>query len=448
MLNYQPSKDNEPNASTPIYQPQKNNQDVLKNVTLKPLQEERDLYKRILKLKEQFKEKYAREPQKIVVSPGRAEIIGCHTDYNNGFSLAAAIENTFIYLSAKRDDNKIRAFSTSFDNNIIEFEIAKDIEPTPNKENGWNNYLRGVVSELLKHDFDVESQDILIDSNVPQSGGVSSSAGLELGMAYTVLKEEDVKDDITFKTKIARICQLAENNYVNCPCGFLDQGAVAFGDTNKMVFLDFLPKGEMPVSEITQVCAALEDYEFIISVDPKVKRQLGLSGYPARRKMCEESLPIWSKLLKKEVKSLRDVTPKDFDEYKDVFEKINPVMRKRIEHVIFENERVIDAKKALEEGNIETFGKLLTESGKSAIELYELAEGTPELSYLFKESLKQEGVIGSRNMGGGFSAVIISLVKKSEVQNFKKNLSQSYKEKYGAPLEFINFKASKGCYIL
>ena len=106
---------------------------------------------RISNLKEQFVKIFGREAEKIVVSPGRAEIIGNHTDYNNGYALAAAIENTFIFLSAKRTDNKISACSTSFDNKVITFEIAKDI--APDKDNTWNNYLRGVVTELLKHDL-------------------------------------------------------------------------------------------------------------------------------------------------------------------------------------------------------------------------------------------------------------------------------------------------------
>ena len=401
---------------------------------------------RILNLKEQFVKIFGREAEKIVISPGRAEIIGNHTDYNNGYALAAAIENTFVFLSAKRTDNKISACSTSFDNKVISFEIAKDI--TPDADNSWNNYLRGVVSELLKHNFELESCDIMIDSNVPLSGGVSSSAALELGVAYTVLPKQNIKDDINFKTKIARICQLAENNYINSPCGFLDQGAVALGDENKMVFLDFMPKGDMPVSDVAQVPADLGDYEFILSVDPSVKRQLGLSGYPARRKMCEESLPIWSDLLQKKISSLRDVTVSDFNKYKDFFENKDPVMRKRIEHVIFENERVLKAKEALKKGDIQAFGKLLTESGKSALELYELDEKTPELTYLLHESLKQKGVIGSRNMGGGFSAIIISLVEKAEVENFKKGLSAIYEGKFGVPLEFIKFKAAKGIHIL
>ncbi len=401
---------------------------------------------RISNLKEQFVKIYGREAEKIVVSPGRAEIIGCHTDYNCGYSLAAAIENTIVFLSAKRSDQKINACSTAFDSKVIAFEISKDI--AHDKENSWNNYLRGVVSELLKHDFELESCDILIDSNVPLSGGVSSSAALELGVAYTVLPEKVIENDITFKTKIARICQKAENNYINSPCGFLDQGAVALGDEDKMVFLDFMPKGDMPVSEVSQIPADLAGCEFILSVDPSVKRQLGSSGYPARRAKCEESLPIWSELLQKKVSCLREITAADFNKFRDYFEEKDPVMRKRVEHIVFENERVLQAREALKKNDIKTFGRLLSESGKSGLELYELDEKTPELTYLLQESLKQKGVVGSRNMGGGFSAVILSLVEKSEIENFKKALSASYKEKFGAALEFIKFKAAKGIHIL
>ena len=420
-----------------------NKLDLLSKEVLENIQKGLAIYLRVSKLREQFVKTYGREAQKVVISPGRAEIIGCHTDYNNGFSLAAAIENTFIFLSSKRDDNKIFACSNGFGDKVIEFEISKDIEH--DKENKWNDYLRGVVSELLKAGFEAEGSNILIDSDVPRSGGVSSSAGLELGVAYTVLPEKIIKDTLEFKKLIANICKSAENNYTNCPCGYLDQGSVALGGGDAFVFFDFMPKEDMPVSEVQQIPANLGEYEFIISVDPTVKRELGLSGYPARRKMCEESLPIWSKLLQREISSLRDVTVDDFNKYKDYFE---PVMRSRIEHVIFENERVLQAREALQNNDIKTFGRLLTESGESGLKLYGLDENTPELTYLLAQSLTQEGVIGSRNMGGGFSAVIISLVKKSEIENFKKNLSFIYEKQYGEPLEFINFKAAKGSHIL
>jgi len=393
-------------------------------------------------LKQNFSELFRTPPQKIVTSPGRAEIIGNHTDYNNGFAIAACIENNFVFLSSPRTDNIIRAASTSFNGTVISFEITDKI--APESVNTWNNYLRGVAEELQKSGYIIHGCDILIDSNVPLSGGVSSSAALELGVAYTILDVTPEENTANFRTKIARICQLAENRYINSPCGFLDQAAVALGDKDKMVYLDFMPKGDMPVSDVQQIPAELGEYEFILSVDPKVKRQLGLSGYPARRKMCEESLPLWSKLLGKKISSLRDVTINDFQQHKDYFEKLNPVMRQRIEHVVFENDRVLQAKNALAQGDINKFGALLTASGKSALELYELDEKTPELTFLLKESLNQKDVLGSRNMGGGFSAIIITLLKRSAEDEFKSTLNQAYKQEFDAELEFIKFKAEQG----
>jgi galactokinase len=305
---------------------------------------EADLAQRLDAQKKKFSEIFKTEVATISRAPGRAEILGCHTDYNYGYALAAGIGRSTLCLLSKRDDKKIAVYSTAFPNESIkEFDLE-----TITREEGtvWTNYIKSVIFELQKAGYSIGGANILIDSTVPKSGGVSSSAALELAIAFGMLALYKQEID---RTKVALLCKTAENSdMVRSPCGFLDQGASAFAQQDGMVFLDFLPKGDSPVSRIDVIPAHFPiAASFVIPVDPTLERQLGESGYVVRRKMCEDSLPFWSEVLKKDVKSLRDVTIADFEAHKDELEKKNPEMRKRVEHIVRENQRVLDAVEAL-----------------------------------------------------------------------------------------------------
>ena len=324
------------------------------------IQNEPDLDSRVTAQKKQFETLFGSMPEVISRAPGRAEILGCHTDYNYGFALAAGISRSTLGFFSKRNDAKIRVFSNAYDGNPVEFLLTDTQMDTTRK---WTNYVRAVIRELLKQKSGIAGANILIDSNVPKSGGVSSSAAFELTVAYGLLALYGKPRD---SVAVASLCKAAENSdLVNSPCGFLDQGTVALAESGKMVFFDFLPKGNSPVSRVETVTANFKSNEasFVIPVDLTLERQLGETGYVERRRMCEESLPFWTEVLKKQVKSLRDVTTDDFVRFRDALEKKNPVMRKRVEHIIYENDRVIKAIPALEKGDIHEFGKLLTQSG-------------------------------------------------------------------------------------
>jgi len=409
------------------------------------VQDEPDLENRVQAQKIQFKKLFGTKPSVISRAPGRAEILGCHTDYNYGFALAAGISRSTLAFFAKRNDKKISVSSNAFDGTPIQFSL-KHIEK--DTTNSWTNYVRAVIRELNNTHVLPGGADILIDSNVPKSGGVSSSAALELAIAYGMLA---LYNHPIAQTKIASLCKVAENSdLVKSPCGFLDQGTVAFAQSGKMVFFDFLPKGDAPVSRVETVIANFNnnDVSFVIPVDLTLERQLGESGYVQRRRMCEESLPFWQNVLKKPVRSLRDVTTKDFVAHRDTLEKKNPVMRKRVEHIIYENDRVLKAIPALAAGDIKTFGNLLTQSGISGLELYGLDENTPQLTFLVTHGRILPGVLGMRNMGGGFSAIALALVKKSAMKEFQSKLQASYKKKFGRTLEFIEFSLTQGAEIL
>lgn len=381
----------------------------------------------------------------VARAPGRAEILGCHTDYNHGFALAAGIGRSTLSLLNKRIDTSIAVYSTAFPKEGIKSFSLKNITRDPSAT--WTNYARAVVHELMKAGYSIGGANILIDSSVPKSGGVSSSAALELAIAFGLLALYKQKID---RTKVALVCKLAENSdIVRSPCGFLDQGAVAFAQKDAMVLLDFLPKGNSPVSKIEIIPAEFSiPASFVIPVDPTLERQLGESGYVVRRKMCEDSLPFWSKALGKKIKSLRDVTLKDFLTNRAALEKIHPVMRMRVEHIIRENQRVLDAVQALKQKDIKAFGALLTEAGKSSLELYELDENTPQLTFLVQKGRELPGVLGMRNMGGGFSAIGLALVKNHAMDSFQKTLSALYQKTFHRHLDFIEFTPSEGAQIL
>lgn len=392
-----------------------------------------------------FNKLYGVEPEIISCAPGRAEILGNHTDYNQGYALAAAIDqSTTAHMS--KSDGEVHIYSSSFskkDPYIFSINNLKRDE----KEK-WTNYAKAVVQQLLKAGYKIGGAKILVESDVPKSGGVSSSAAYELAVARALLALYNQDYD---PVRIAHLCQIAENSdLVQSPCGFLDQGSSALAQKGKLVFFDFKPKGDLPISSYDLIPIDLSKFgaTFVITVDPKLERMLGESGYVERRKMCEDSLGFWSEKLRRKIESLREVSAADFMKYKSELEGKNPVMRKRVEHVVLENQRVLDAVDFLKKDDIENFGRLLTESGHSALELYELDENTPQLTFLVEKSRNIQGVMGVRNMGGGFSAIALALVKSDEVKSFQENITNLYKSEFGNSLDFIEFSPAQGAEIL
>lgn len=381
----------------------------------------------------------------ITQAPGRAEIIGNHTDYNHGFALSAAIDKFTTAEVSARSDSYVYAFSDTFYKKPVRFSV-KNLKKD---KNHWTNYVKALIEELNQKRLIDKGFNLHVTSSVPSSGGVSSSAALELSVGLALTKLYDIK---LSKIDLAYLCQKAENGpLVSSPCGFLDQATSALAKKNSLLYLDFLPKKGIPVSKYEYIPIDLDknDISFLIVVDKKIKRNLGESGYPERRKMCERSLPILSKLLKRKIKSLRDVSVAEFEKYRKNLEKVDRKMRMRVEHVVWENQRVLDAVEALRKKDIKLFGELLTRSGKSALELYELDEKTPELTYLLQKARNMAGVLGARNMGGGFSVNILVLIKNSSIEEFKNKLTLQYAITYHRELDFIIFHPEKGakmCY--
>lgn len=389
-----------------------------------------------------FKNTFGYSESAVIRSPGRAEIIGNHTDYNCGYALAAAISSCICAFVGPRSDQVIRVATNQFpESEAVSFSLSERIEASTTHT--WTNYIRGVAERLYREGIHFSGADIYIQSSLPISGGLSSSAALELGIAHCILNLSAVEKDPLW---IARMCQDVENSYVGSPCGLLDQAAVAFGRQDNFVFLDFLPTESSPLSELKLIPSNLSSsgLSFVVIVDKAVKRELGLSGYPARRRMCEESLPFWSEALQREISTLREVSSAEFECHAAELMQRDDVMHKRVKHVVYENERVLKAVRSLEQGNFAEFGELLTASGESALTLYDLDEDTPELTALFNTARSLNGVSGVRNMGGGFSAVVLALVEDVSAPAFQEELSRIYESQFSSTLEFIYFTPADG----
>jgi galactokinase len=375
------------------------------------------------------------QPQLIVSVPGRAEIIGNHTDYNNGLALAAAIAQRTEVKFSGRNDRIVSVKSTNFPSDKPwEFHLDKI---TKDKMPGWVNYVKGVADELQKAGYKLGGADIDINGKVPISGGVSSSAALELAILTGFNELYGLKIE---PMQGALLAQKAENKFVGSNCGLLDQATITNAKKDQMVLMDF----DQTPAGVKAVKASLPGYTFMVVADPKIGRVLGETGYNVRRAKCEESHAVLAKLLNKKVTSLRDVTEAEFKQIES--QLIDEVMKKRVCHIVTENQRVVDSVSALESGDAKTFLRLINESGRSALGDYELDEQCPSLTFLCQTmwQLGEKYDAAGRNMGGGFNPMGLAVVADKDKDSFKRELSQKYQKQFKHELEFIEFTPAEG----
>jgi galactokinase len=417
------------------------------------------LKQRLKTLQQQFYERYSIKPELIGRSPGRAEIIGCHTDHEGGWALGMAISRSTLAAMHRRNDKKIRVFSNQAglvggNDTVFEIDLNK-LQTLQKPEEGspkWTHYIQGVIRELIikanEQGEQISGADILIDSDVPVSGGTSSSAAIELAVASGFSSLYNLNVD---KTQLARLSQKAENEFVGVGCGYLDQGTEVFAEAGKAVLLKFDPDDKEHPAVVETIDADVEKYGYtlMIAVDPTVKRNLGESGYPIRKQQCQEGLITIRKLLNKPtLKNLGGVSIEDFEKIKAGLQKDSgEIVRKRVQHIIEENLRVQVAARVLKRGDdMKQFGRLLNESGVSSLSLLNLDEKTPELTFMCRiiwDNLIGRGVYG-RNMGGGFAANTLMLVPKDEVEETKRIMNEEYTKEYDRNLDFIDFTANQG----
>ena len=356
---------------------------------------------------------------KVYFAPGRVNLIGEHTDYNGGHVFPCALTMGTYAAVRQRDDNKLRFYSANFEKlGVIESSLD---ELVWTKEADWTNYPKGVMWAYGQKGYRFDKGfDMYYFGDIPNGSGLSSSASIEV---LTALVLKDTFGFDTSFTDMALISQFAENKFNKVNCGIMDQFAIAMGKAGHAIFLDTsnLSYEYAPVK--------LDNAKIVISCSNK-KRGLGDSKYNERRAECEEALEELQKVI--DIKTLGDLSEEAFERYKSAIK--SEVRQRRAKHAVYENQRTIKAVKALKEGDIEEFGRLMIASDTSLREDYEVTG--KELDTLVAAALKQPGVIGSRMTGAGFGGCTVSIVKTDAVDNFIEKVGKEYKDTIGYAADF------------
>ena len=378
-------------------------------------------------IKAEFIKLYGGEEKdvRIFYSPGRVNLIGEHTDYNGGFVFPAALTMGTMIALRVTGGKKIRMKATDLPD-IVEMD-------TDNLDNyrdlWWGNYQAGVCVELLKEGYDIVGCDMLYDDTLPHGGGLSSSAAIEVATALAFATLSNEKNGVTEPVdmiKMAFIGQAAEHNYCNVNCGSMDQFASAMGKKDHAIFLDCKKMNYKLVPLKMDGCK-------LVITNTNKKHSLASSKYNERRSECDTGFAILKEALP-EINCLGDVTVEMFEDVKHLIK--DEIILNRVTHVINEDDRVLRSIKALTDGDIELFGKLMTESHVSLRDLYEVTGD--ELDTLASEAWKISGVLGSRMTGAGFGGSTVSIVKEEAVDEFKEKVGKNYTEKIGyAPTFYV-----------
>ncbi|MCX8639509.1 galactokinase [Gilliamella sp. B3172] len=362
----------------------------------------------IEKTTQAFESQFGYQPDTVVQAPGRVNLIGEHTDYNDGYVLPCAINYQTVISCHKRSDNIIRVIALDYHHQQDEFSLDKPIEKHPNYQ--WANYVRGVVKHLKKYADNIHGADFVISGNVPQGAGLSSSASLEVavGKMFQVLYQLPLDG-----TKLALIGQGAENQFVGCNCGIMDQLISALGEAQHALLIDCRTLGTHPVS--------IPDDLAVVIINSNIKRGLVDSQYNTRREQCEAAAEALG------VRALRDAS---LAELEVIESTLDPVVFKRARHVITENERTLLASHALEVRDYKLLSLLMAQSHKSMRDDFEIT--VPAIDYLVEiihKVIGDEG--GVRMTGGGFGGCVVALVPKDKVDDVKAVVHNHYQQKFG-----------------
>ena len=371
----------------------------------------------------EFTQRWGSLPEVVVQAPGRVNLIGEHTDYNNGFVLPVAV-NRYIWVAASRNsERKVTLYAINFREEVT-FPLD-DIQFDGEKP--WSNYQRGVAYVLQQEGFRLPGIKAVIGGDVPIGAGLSSSAAVEVAMAlaFQLLGGFEIE-----RPRLALLCQRAENEFVGMRCGIMDQFTSLLARENCALFLD---------------CATLE-YRYvplpedvsILVADTGVKRELAASEYNLRRQQCEDAVQLLHKRWPS-VNSLRDVDPASMPGWEELLPE---PLRRRARHVVNENNRVLQAVKALERGDAEEFGRLMNQSHISLRDDYEVS--CPELDLLVETAWQTEGVYGSRLTGAGFGGCTITLVARNYVTLLERKLKDAYQACFGVLPRIYDLQAVRG----
>jgi galactokinase len=380
------------------------------------------LDRRSTELMQRFQNLYGNAPV-LVQAPGRVNLIGEHTDYNEGFVFPAAIEFQTKIAIAKRPDRRLLVSSENYAERV-EF----DADNLPSAPRGhWSDYVVGVVRQLERVGGPIPSANLLMNGDVPLGAGLSSSASLEVAVCKAFL---EISGKTVDGTAVAQLCQKAENQFIGARCGIMDQFISVHGSNNHALRLD---------------CRTLEYRLFPIPPDTKlvicntmVRHSHSGGEYNDRRAECEAAANYFAERVPG-VKSLRDVTMADFER---LGAGLSPVVQKRCRHVLTENMRVLQAADALQAGDLDLFGRLMASSHASLRDDFNVS--STELDLMVQLAEHRPGVYGSRMTGGGFGGCTINLVQEQYVDEFKDAVIAGYKQHTGRDPEIYVSSAADG----
>lgn len=361
-------------------------------------------------------------------SPGRVNLIGEHTDYNGGHVFPCALTIGTYGVARKREDDKIRFYSANLNAfDVVEVSLS---DLSYRKSYGWANYPLGVVWAFDQKGMKLDSGfDMEIWGNIPNGSGLSSSASLEV-LTGVILRDLYGFEDLSM-TQIALIGQYSENNFNGCNCGIMDQFAVAMGKKDCAIFLD--------TSDLSYEYAKIQlpDAKIVIT-NSKVKHSLVDSKYNERREECALALKQIQEVVG--IDTLGDLDIETFEKAKSSVK--DPICRQRAKHAVYENQRTIEAVKALKENDIARFGELMNQSHISLRDDYEVS--CQEIDLLVDLAWKIPGVLGSRITGGGFGGCTVSIVKNDAVDSFMEQVGEAYREQTGTTAEFYVVDIGEG----
>ena len=363
----------------------------------------------------------------VYFAPGRVNMIGEHTDYNGGHVFPCALTIGTYAAVKKRTDRKLRFYSMNFESLGIVESSLDDL--TPSDKAGWTNYPKGVMWAFAGRGMKMDcGLDVVLNGNIPNGSGLSSSASLEVLTGYYL---KDLYGFEVTNVDLAKIGQYSENNFNGMNCGIMDQFASAMGKKDHAIFLD--------TADLSYQYAPLVlDGAKIVVTNSNVKHSLVNSEYNVRRSECEKALEELQTVVK--INGLGDLTEEEFEAHKSAIK--DEVRVKRAKHAVYENQRTIRAVEALKKNDLKLFGELMNASHVSLRDDYQVS--CEEIDVLVEEAWKVDGVIGSRITGGGFGGCTVSIVKDDAVEQFKEKVGAAYKERVGKTADFYVVEIGDG----
>lgn len=375
-----------------------------------------------------FQTLYGRSPEVSAYAPGRVEVLGNHTDYNEGFALAAAINLGTYFAVAPRDDGIARLTA----GDIMETVEFPADNPQPSRTHAWSNYIKGMHAGLSAHGDTQRGYDAMFLGNLPVGSGLSSSAALEMSAGLALARYYNL---VLEGVELAKIGQAGERTFAGTNCGLLDQLTSLYGEKDALVLCDFrtLETKTVPVQRGLS----------LLLCDTGVTHELSDGAYNQRRKSCEDAAAYFDTVLPHEVKSLRDVS---WEEWKRHKAGMDEVTARRAAHPIGENERVNSGVELLRNDELEEFGRLMYESHDSSRHFFK--NSCEELDVLVDAAKALPGVLGARLTGGGFGGSVVTLARTSDTEAVGSALRNVFSRKYGVRCDTRVVHCSAGARLL